>query len=110
MPNNKIFRLTSQKEEKIDIFSLLLTGFLAISLLYEARYIVSKNPQLKKIGFMAVGLGTLNFMAISITALLISIGIIKIHKFSLGHNESISIKIIIATDDTLGKDYSSKIQ
>jgi len=106
MPINKIFKLTSQKEEKIDIFSLLLTAFLAISLLYEARYIISNDSQLKEIGLMAVALGTFSYMAISLTGLLISIGIIKIHKFSLGDNESIYIKSIIATDDTLGKDYA----
>jgi len=106
MPINKIFKLTSQKEEKIDIFSLLITAFLAISLLYEARYIVSKDSQLKEIGLMAVVLGTLSFMAISFTALLISIGIVKIQKFPLGRNKSISLKRIIAVDDTLGKDYA----
>ncbi|MFO7796432.1 MAG: hypothetical protein ACQERB_08555 [Promethearchaeati archaeon] len=55
---------------------------------------------------MAVGLGILSFMVISLTALLISVGIVKIHKFSLGNNKGISIKSVIAMDDTLGKDYA----
>jgi len=106
MSNNIIIKLNTQQEEKIDIFSLLLTGFLTISLLYGARYIMSKDPQLKEIGLMAVALGTLSFTAISFTALLISIGIIKIQKLSLGYDKNISIKSIIAKDDTLGKDYA----
>ena len=45
-------------------------------------------------------------MAISLTVLVISIGIVKIHKFPLGYEKSISIKSIIAKDGTLGKDYA----
>ncbi len=95
---------TKEREEIIDVVFLLLMSYFGISIIFQISFLQSSDPGLKELGKLALGLGFVGVLGVSLTLLSISTGIMNVKNLKKGEFKNMFQNVIIK-DDTFSYDY-----
>ena len=96
--------LTREREEIVDVVFLLLMSYFGISIIFQISFLQNSDPSLGDLGKLALGLGFVGVMGVSLTLLCLSTGIMKVKNLKKGDYKSLFRNLIIQ-DDTFSHDY-----
>lgn len=98
------FFLSREREEVIDIVFLLLMTYFGISIIFQISFLQSSDPNLRELGRLALGLGFVSVLGISLTLLSTSTGLMKVKNLKR-ESLRIIVKNIVIQDESFSRDY-----
>jgi membrane protease YdiL (CAAX protease family) len=96
--------LTREREEIVDVLFLLMMSYFGISIIFQISFLQSSDPSLKELGKLALGLGFVGVLGVSLTLLGISTGLMNVKNLKKGDYKSIFRNLIIK-DESFSYDY-----
>ena len=96
--------LTREREEIVDVIFLLMMSYFGISIIFQISFLQSSDPSLKELGKLALGLGFVGVLGVSLTLLGISTGLMNVKNLKKGDYKSIFRNLIIK-DESFSYDY-----
>ncbi|MHA1461234.1 MAG: CPBP family glutamic-type intramembrane protease [Promethearchaeota archaeon] len=93
-----------EREEIIDVVFLLLMTYFGISIIFQISFLQSSDPNLRELGRLALGLGFVSVLGISLTMLSTSTGLMRVKNLKR-ESFRVAVKDIVIQDETFCHDY-----
>ena len=93
-----------EREEIIDVVFLLLMTYFGISIIFQISFLQSIDPNLRELGRLALGLGFVSVLGISLTMLSTSTGLMTVKNLKR-KSLRITVKNIVIQDESFSRDY-----